>query len=163
MYLATGVEPTKLTAATDGCDSSTSTASLSPCTMLNTPAGSPASMSISPSKSRAQRDSLRRFQNERVATGDAAMGNIHIGTIDGKLNGVMPAQTPTGCRIVSAINVACDVRQVGSHQHVRNAQWRTRRLRFPAGPGACFGGRLAMLAADQFSDFVEPSEHYLAV
>ena len=27
-----------------------------------------------------------------------ATGNIHIGTIAGKLNGVMPAQTPTGWR-----------------------------------------------------------------
>jgi hypothetical protein len=25
-----------------------------------------------------------------------ATGNIHIGTIAGKLNGVIPAQTPTG-------------------------------------------------------------------
>jgi len=29
-----------------------------------------------------------------------AIGNIHIGTITGKLNGVMPAQTPTGWRTV---------------------------------------------------------------
>ena len=28
-----------------------------------------------------------------------ATGNIHIGTIAGKLNGVMPAHTPTGWRI----------------------------------------------------------------
>ena len=28
-----------------------------------------------------------------------AMGNIHIGTIAGKLNGVIPAQTPSGCLI----------------------------------------------------------------
>ena len=28
----------------------------------------------------------------------SATGNIHIGTIAGKLNGVMPAHTPTGCR-----------------------------------------------------------------
>ena len=28
----------------------------------------------------------------------SAIGNIHIGTIAGKLNGVMPAQTPTGWR-----------------------------------------------------------------
>ena len=28
-----------------------------------------------------------------------AIGNIHIGTIAGKLNGVMPATTPTGWRI----------------------------------------------------------------
>ena len=26
----------------------------------------------------------------------SAIGNIHIGTIAGKLNGVMPAQTPSG-------------------------------------------------------------------
>ena len=28
-----------------------------------------------------------------------AIGNIHIGTIAGKLNGVMPATTPSGWRI----------------------------------------------------------------
>ncbi len=28
-----------------------------------------------------------------------AIGNIHIGTMAGKLNGVMPATTPSGCRI----------------------------------------------------------------
>ena len=28
-----------------------------------------------------------------------AIGNIHIGTIAGKLNGVMPAHTPSGWRI----------------------------------------------------------------
>jgi len=29
-----------------------------------------------------------------------ATGNIHMGTITGKLNGVMPATTPKGCRRV---------------------------------------------------------------
>src|ERR1044071_1916201 len=28
-----------------------------------------------------------------------AMGNIHSGTMNGKLNGVMPTQTPTGYRV----------------------------------------------------------------
>ena len=28
----------------------------------------------------------------------SAIGNIHMGTMAGKLNGVMPAQTPIGCR-----------------------------------------------------------------
>ena len=28
-----------------------------------------------------------------------ALANIHIGTIAGKLNGVMPATTPSGCLI----------------------------------------------------------------
>ncbi len=31
----------------------------------------------------------------------SASGNIHIGTIAGKLNGVMPTQTPSGWCIVS--------------------------------------------------------------
>ena len=28
----------------------------------------------------------------------SASGNIHIGTMQGKLNGVIPATTPSGCR-----------------------------------------------------------------
>ena len=31
----------------------------------------------------------------------SATGYIHSGTIAGKLNGVMPATTPSGCRTVS--------------------------------------------------------------
>ncbi|MNW10387.1 hypothetical protein D3C71_2075940 [compost metagenome] len=31
-----------------------------------------------------------------------AIGNIHIGTIAGKLNGVMPATTPSGWRMLQA-------------------------------------------------------------
>ena len=42
-WRATGVDPTNDTALTPGCASSASTATLSPCTTLNTPAGSPAS------------------------------------------------------------------------------------------------------------------------
>ena len=38
---------------------------------------------------------FRRLQDERVPA-EERNGNIHIGTIAGKLNGVMPAQTPTG-------------------------------------------------------------------
>lgn len=30
----------------------------------------------------------------------SAIGNIQIGTIAGQLNGVMPATTPTGCRML---------------------------------------------------------------
>jgi hypothetical protein len=45
MYRAIGVEPTKLTAAMSGCSRIASTATLSPWTTLNTPSGSPASLS----------------------------------------------------------------------------------------------------------------------
>ena len=42
MYFAIGVDPTNETAATPGSSSSASTDSLSPCTTLKTPSGSPA-------------------------------------------------------------------------------------------------------------------------
>src|SRR6476619_1761834 len=47
MYSAIGVEPTKESASTWGCSISASTATLSPCTTLNTPSGAPASLSSS--------------------------------------------------------------------------------------------------------------------
>ena len=75
-----------------------STATLSPWTTLNTPSGRPAS-----AQSRARRmdadgsfsDGLR-MKAFPVAI---ATGNIHIGTMAGKLNGVIPATTPRGCLI----------------------------------------------------------------
>jgi hypothetical protein len=41
----------------------------------------------------------------------SATGNIHIGTIAGKLNGVMPAQTPKGWRKdqLSILRPTCSV------------------------------------------------------
>ena len=50
MYFAIGVEPTNEIALTSGCASSASTASLSPCTTLNTPSGNPASLNSSASR-----------------------------------------------------------------------------------------------------------------
>ena len=40
--------------------------------------------------------------NTKVLPQAMAIGNIHMGTITGKLNGVMPATTPTGWRTVKA-------------------------------------------------------------
>ena len=48
---------------------------------------------------RGRRVLLGRLQDEGVAAVAMAIGNIHIGTIAGKLNGVMPATTPSGWRI----------------------------------------------------------------
>ena len=39
------------------------------------------------------------FEHERVAAGDRRPGTSSIGTMHGKLNGVMPATTPSGWRI----------------------------------------------------------------
>src|SRR6266536_2556694 len=97
MYRATGVEPTNETAAIRGESRIASTATLSPCTTLNTPSGSPArahssAMSMDADGSR----SLGLSTN--VLPQAIATGCIQHGTITGQLNGVIPATTPNGCR-----------------------------------------------------------------
>src|SRR5690606_39680298 len=94
-----GVDPTNDTAAIWGCSKIRSTATLSPCTTLNTPGGRPASAS----HSAANNDTDGSFSdgfNTNVLPAAIANGYIHIGTIAGKLNGVIPATTPRGSRIV---------------------------------------------------------------
>ena len=93
-----GVEPTKLTALMSGWPRMASTATLSPCTTLNTPSGSPASAHSEASSSDAD-GSFSDGLSTNVLPQAMASGNIHIGTMAGKLNGVMPATTPTGCLI----------------------------------------------------------------
>src|SRR5438309_876245 len=97
-YFAIGVEPTKLTAATRGSVSSVSTASLSPFTTFSTPGGAPAS-SISSARRMGQDGSFSEGLRMKVLPQAIATGNIHIGTIAGKLKGVIPAHTPSGWRI----------------------------------------------------------------
>ena len=91
-------EPTKPTALMRGSVSSVSTASLSPLTTLSTPAGSPASTNNSPS--RIGTEGLRSEGLRMKALPQASAGaNFHIGIMAGKLNGVMPATTPSGWRM----------------------------------------------------------------
>src|SRR5207248_2982138 len=61
------------------------------------PGGSPASVSSSAMRSPADGSRSDGFKM-KVLPVAIAIGNIHIGTIAGKLNGVMPAQTPRGWR-----------------------------------------------------------------
>ena len=77
MYRAIGVEPTKLTAAMSGCSRMRSTATLSPCTTLNTPSGSPAAFSSSARNSDADGSFSRRLQHEGVAAGDGVGEHPH--------------------------------------------------------------------------------------
>ena len=94
---ATGVDPTNEIAATSGCASNASTASRSPCTTLKTPSGRPASRHSSAMSSDA--DGSRSDGLSTNALPQAiAIGNIHMGTMAGKLNGVIPATTPSGWR-----------------------------------------------------------------
>src|ERR1700740_173538 len=97
MYWAIAVDPTKLTAAMPEWLRIASTASLSPLTTLKTPGGNPASVSNSAMRMPADGSRSDGFST-KVLPQASAIGNIHIGTITGKLKGVMPAQTPSGCR-----------------------------------------------------------------
>ncbi len=93
-----GVEPTKLIAFTSGSASSASTAALSPCTTLNTPAGRPASVSHSAISSEAEGSRSEGLRMKQLPQASAT-GNIHMGTMAGKLKGVIPATTPRGWRM----------------------------------------------------------------
>ncbi len=93
-----GVEPTKLTAAMPGWCRIASTATLSPCTTLKTPSGRPASASSWALKLAAEGSFSEGFRMKALPQAMAS-GYIHIGTMAGKLNGVMPATTPRGWRI----------------------------------------------------------------
>ena len=70
---------------------------MSPLTTLKTPGGSPASVNSSAMRKPAEGSRSDGFST-KVLPQASATGNIHIGTIAGKLNGVMPAQTPSGWR-----------------------------------------------------------------
>ena len=81
-----------------GCSSSASTATLSPWTTLKTPSGTPASASSSAVSIDAD-GSFSDGLSTNVLPQASAGAHIHIGTIAGKLNGVIPATTPSGWRI----------------------------------------------------------------
>src|ERR1700749_806958 len=99
MYCVIGFEPTKETALTSGCTSSASTTVLSPCTTLKTPSGRPARCSSS-AISRLGDGARSLGLGVNVFAQGIATGNIQHGTMNGKLNGVMPATTPSDWRIV---------------------------------------------------------------
>ncbi len=91
-------EPTKLTAWICGWVRMASTATLSPWTTLRTPAGAPASI-ISSARRTGTDGSRSEGLRMKVLPTAMATPNIHIGIMAGKLNGVMPATTPSGWRI----------------------------------------------------------------
>jgi hypothetical protein len=64
---------------------------------LNTPSGRPASAHSCAIRADAD-GSFSDGLSTNVLPQAMAMGNIHIGTMAGKLKGVMPATTPSGCR-----------------------------------------------------------------
>ena len=84
--------------AISGSSSSASTATLSPLMTLRIPGGSPASIISSASISGTDGSRSQGFSTNALPH-TIAGANFHIGIIAGKLNGVMPATTPSGWRI----------------------------------------------------------------
>ena len=91
-----------------------------------------------------------------------ATGNIHSGTIAGKLNGVMPTQTPTGWRMVSLSTLVA----------MFSRRWPMIRLGMPQANSTismprCTLARasasgFAMLAGDERGQLVEMLDHQFA-
>src|SRR5258707_14984930 len=92
------VEPPKLTGFTSGWGGRGSSAALPACTDWKAPSGSPAAASSSAVSNDAD-GSFSDGLSTKVFPQASAIGNIHIGTMAGKLKGVTPATTPTGCLI----------------------------------------------------------------
>ena len=99
MYWAIGVEPTKLTAAMSGCSRMPVDGDL---VALHDVEAARRAARPWPSSSASSSDADGSFSlglSTNVLPHARALANIHIGTIAGKLNGVMPATTPSGWRI----------------------------------------------------------------
>ena len=89
------MDPTKLTPLISLCCKIASTVSFPPLTRFNTPGGIPASKTIS-ANNLVELGSLSEGLRIKQLPHAIATGNIHIGTITGKLNGVIPAHIPIG-------------------------------------------------------------------
>src|SRR6267142_6382671 len=98
MYCAIGVDPTKDTALIALLVNSSSTTVLSPCSTLKTPGGRRDSAHRSASHSDADGSFSDGFSTT-VLPAAIAMGKNHIGTMAGKLNGLMMPTGPSGWRI----------------------------------------------------------------
>ena len=144
---ATGVDPTNETARTSGCASSASTATRSPCTTLNTPSGRPASRS-SPASISDGEGSRSEGLSTKVLPHTSASGNIHIGTITGKLNGVMPAATPSGWRRFQLSMPPPTLSECSARQQPRRATGELHDLDAAGHLAVGIGEHLAVLAGD---------------
>src|SRR3954447_25502965 len=122
------VDPTKDTALTSGCSSSRSTATLSPWATLKTPSGSPASFHSSAIQIAAE-GSCSLGLRTTVLPVAIAMGKNHMGTIAGKLNGLITATGPSGWRmentstLVEAFSVNPPRTSEGTPQAYSTTSW----------------------------------------
>ena len=93
----------------------------------------------------------------------SASGNIHIGTIAGKLKGVMPTQTPNGWCIVSQSTPRARFSSVSPIRSVGMPQAYSMFSMSAISAAARFGEGLTMLAGDELADVIEVFFHQLAI
>mmetsp|Transcript_20066 Transcript_20066/g.55778 ORF Transcript_20066/g.55778 Transcript_20066/m.55778 type:complete len:339 (+) Transcript_20066:902-1918(+) len=93
--LATGEDPTKVTAWTSVWSTRASTQALVPWTMLKTPSGRPAFRNRSAAYLMVSGTFSLGLRTTAFPM-TRAMGTVHMGTMKGKLNGTMAATTPSG-------------------------------------------------------------------
>ena len=165
MYSAIGVEPTKLIASIFRLSSSASTASLSPCTTLKTPSGSPASLSSRAISIDAD-GSFSLGLSTKVLPHASATGNIHSGTIAGKVERRDAGDDAERLAHRIAVDAGADLLGVFALQQLRNAGRELDHLEaalhlalrvrqhLPVLAGDD-GGQLGLIALEQLAESVE--------
>ena len=94
------VSPVKQTRSTPGCaESGAPAVSPKPCTTLNAPDGSPASVTISASSVAESGDHSAGFSTT-VFPAASAGASLQVVSISGAFHGMISPATPTGLRIV---------------------------------------------------------------
>ena len=134
--------------------------------MFRTPSGRPDSISSSPSRT-AERGTFSEGFRTNVLPQASATGIIQSGTMTGKLNGVIPAHTPTGWRTVSQSTSRGDVRQRLAHQEAGDPAGELDHLDPALDRGPRLAQRLAVLAGHEPGQLVglvdqplaKPEEH----
>ena len=99
MYRAIGVEPTKLTRGDVGVLEDAVDGHLVALHHVEHAVGQPGLLAAARRGTATPTGPSRDGLSTNVLPQAMALANIHIGTIAGKLNGVMPATTPSGWRI----------------------------------------------------------------
>ena len=137
-----------------------STASLSPLTTLRMPAGRPASIISSASiigTPGSRSDGLRMKALPQAIAG----ANFHIGIIAGKLNGVMPATTPSGWRMRIDVDAGAGAFGVLALHQMRDAAGELGDLEAALDVALGVGHGLAVLAREQLGELVVVALHQL--
>ena len=91
----------------------------------------------------------------KVLPQTTAKGRNHSGTIAGKLNGAIAAETPIGWRIDRAVDAGRDVLEPVAHEHRRAAAGDLDALDAAADAAARLVERLAVLGGDDAGQLLE--------